>query len=150
MRPDLFAAYCEMWFGIPLDQFEPIPISPQRAQEIFWRLNPVFKTRAETLGAMPYKKEFERAADEAIIAYVAKPNRDTWKDLPVEVWRVLYERQIQIITTATLNMAAGNPVFTYLPKGLFEAAELPALMLSLLLEMELPFPASGTQRSGAG
>ena len=53
---------------------------------------------------------------------------------------MLLERHQQWLVVATANEVEGNDIVTHLPADLPESHWLPALMLSMLHGMELPWP----------
>lgn len=141
-------AYFEKVLGVGWDTSEPLPVSPERVMELLWPLNEVFRPRYERLKLLPYRQEFETAADAALLQYAKTCSAESWGMLSDGIWRVLLERHHQIMLVAMTNMAAGTPSLTPLPPGLTEEQERTGVMLSFFHQMKLlwpPFDMSGMQ-----
>lgn len=139
MSFDLFRRYLESRLGVDLDSVKPIPLTGWQVVEILWPLNDVFRPHLHAVRRLSYQPDFEDDADRAIETFVLQGNPKAFSGYRPETWRVLLERHQQMLMVALANEAAGNHV-TYLPAELQDDARLPALMLALLHEMELPFP----------
>lgn len=142
---DLAFAFFERIFGMPLEQIQPVPVSGWELVEILWPLNDYFRPRLDRIKTLHYDPSCEAAADYAIEAFADHPILETWRELPLPVWRVLLERQQQLILVALVNEKEGNTI-THLPDGLPDSARLPGVMLLLLHGMKLPWPAKDRAR----
>lgn len=138
-------AYFEQALGHPLQQTSPFPVTGGALLEILWPLNDVFRPFLTRIRTIAYNSRFEESADDAIEHYACDPRPEAWVNLPGETWRVLLERQQQIIVVAIANEKAKKPV-TFLPLGLPESYLLGGIMLLLLHSMSLPFPAEDRSR----
>lgn len=123
-----------------LQNVEPEVVTGWAVIEALWPLNELFRPHAVRIRSLRYDRSFERAADEAIVAFAERPHSATWDDLSPGAWRVLLERHQQLLVVAAANEAAGIP-FTRLPRGLPEWARMPGLMLLLMHSMKLLKPA---------
>jgi hypothetical protein len=106
--------------------------------EILWPLNDIFRPHSETIRIVKYDPRLESKADKAIEDFVFR-DKKTWENMPLEIWRVLLERHIQMQVVAIANTKDNNSI-TRLPGELPESARLGAVMLLLLHSMKLPFP----------
>ncbi|WP_339860459.1 hypothetical protein [Thalassospira alkalitolerans] len=142
MKPEL-----EDWIlsetGKSLDETPPKRVSFWKVVEGLWPLNEIFRPQFEAIRSIKYRARSEKAADDAILAFI-QSGPDAWNDIPHGAWRVLLERQSQMIGTAIANEAAGE--MTVIPASLRDDQLTPFVMLFWLLRMRLPFPAEN--RSG--
>lgn len=136
---DLAKDFFETILG-PLHNIPPVPLSALEFIEAMWPLNDVFRSRIHQIRAIPYRPKLESQADKAIELFAAQPQVGTWSKQPTGVWRVLFERHLQLQVVASANVVAGNRKFTSIPDGLPEDQRLPGLMLLWLHSMELPMP----------
>jgi hypothetical protein len=132
--------------GRALDGLKPVPISGWQAVEALWPLNERFRPQVHQIRALPYLAAYEDEADAAIAALALNRPGADWSGLSGEAWRVLLERQQQILTVAVANEVAGNTKFMSIPSGLPKAAWTGFAMLFWLHRMKLPFPVE--DRSG--
>lgn len=116
------------------------PISPDQLLEHLWWLNDVFRPELARIVTLPYDASYEAEADEALSNLARDDNTTSWAHCTPGAWRVLLERHIQMLLVATANMAAGESVITYLPKGMKASDKRIGLALLFLPRMKLPWP----------
>ena len=122
---------------------KPLQLTSWQVVEALWPMNDVFRPRMAMLGSLPYDKDHEAQADEAI---AAQANGVVWRDdgPPPLVWRVLLERHTQTITLALANEAAGNTRLMTVPDSLAKGLQTNAAMLFFQYQMALPYPVSAS------
>lgn len=130
--------FLEAILNAPIETAEPEPLSGWQVICALWPINERFRPRFEHLRSLPYNPAFEAEADQALEHWAKHPG-DAWADRSAGCWRVLLERQMQAITLAVVNQAAGNPVM-FVPRGLPTSDRTMAAALFLLHAMQLPWP----------
>lgn len=147
MATDEMAEYIERALGVPLwTVAEGQRISPAGVAAALWPLNGLFRPVLVRIRTVRYRPRFAPRADEAIAAFAERPVSETWEHLEAGTWRVLLERHQQLELVLHANAAAGRGTFTTLPRRLERHHWLPALMLGLLHQMTLPWPAADRSR----
>lgn len=121
-----------------------VTLSGWQVVELLWPLNERFRPLFQRIATVPYNDAFSADADTAIERMVF--DSADWADLPAGVWRVLLERQQQMLRVALANEMTGTPLMS-LPAALPHGALPAAAMLFWLHGMRLPFPPA--DRSGS-
>ncbi|WP_421173771.1 hypothetical protein [Aeromonas enteropelogenes] len=134
---ELLEEYCEFVLNRPLSSCRPVPRNGSEGSEYLWPLNERFRPRIHQIRTVRYRKQFEKAADKALYDFVM--HDADWSDLPLVVWRVLLERQLQMLTVCTANTLAGNHQFMYVPDELPMPARTKFAVAFWLYAMKLPF-----------
>jgi hypothetical protein len=140
MSPEVIALldeYCEEVLNRPLSSCRPIPRSWSEASKYLWPLNERFRPRIHQIKTVRYHSQYERAADKAIRDFVM--HDADWRDLPLVVWRVLLERQLQMLVVCTTNELAGNLHSMYVPDELPVSDRTKFVAVFGLYGMKLPF-----------
>lgn len=133
----LLEMICLSELGSPLANSQPVSLGGYDTLECLWPLNERFKPRMAQIKTISYKKQFEKAADDAIEAFLTKD--DDWSELPLVIWRVLIERHQQSILLCIANAVAENSGVMPLPLGLSEAARTKFAVAFLWYAMKLPY-----------
>lgn len=137
----LLRLYLETFSGGPLDQQQPLRLSADDAQGLLWPLLDLFRADYPALSLLPYRPEFEIAADTAIQQYAWQPKPDTWKGLKPQVWRVLLERTVQAHTLIASHVLSDSGAGGLtVPQALPEDRRQGAAAIFYLHRMALPMP----------
>ncbi|EPL7527866.1 hypothetical protein RG484_001609 [Morganella morganii] len=134
---DLMYRFIEKERNTSLDKLPPVPVSGKQASEFLWPLNARFKNKYELIKTATYLCKYEKPADKAIENYVFL--NDSWDKLPLHVWRVLLERQIQALMLFTAS-DLHQPSVMSVPIGLTADQNTKFAALFWLHGMKLPFP----------
>lgn len=126
---------CKHELGESLDAVQNIALDYFEVLECIWPLNDRFRPLMDELQHIAYQEEFEKAADDALEAFLLR--NDDWSELPLVVWRVLLERHQQAILFCTTK-SYGNEIM-YIPDGLSEMARTKFAVGFFLYAMKLPF-----------
>ena len=145
MAFDAAIKFLEETMGKSLDDCVPVPVSPDEYLTIMWSLNDAFKEHVHLIKSVKYNKAFEKRADKAIDEFAFGDGVAAWAKLSAGTWRVLLERHMQVLTVALANKAAQDESITVIPQGFPAEKKQAALMLLLLRDMQLPFPANDQQ-----
>ncbi|MNF57137.1 hypothetical protein D3C84_386540 [compost metagenome] len=140
MSPEVIALldeYCEQELNRPLSSCQPIPRSGSEVSKYLWPLNERFRPRIHQIKTVRYRKQYEKAADKALRDFLM--HDADWHDLPLVVWRVLLERQLQMLVVCTANTLAGNLHFMPVPDELPVPARTKFAAVFGLYAMKLPF-----------
>ncbi|PHR52925.1 MAG: hypothetical protein COA47_17430 [Robiginitomaculum sp.] len=132
--------YFEHILGKPLEECLPRDVSCKETCAILWQLNDIFRPHIHRIRTLEYFSEKEEEADRAIEVFAFNPVPQAWDNISPGAWRVLLERQQQILVAINVNEIKGRENFTFMPADLPETYLLPGLMLLLLHGMKLPWP----------
>ncbi|MCX2172115.1 hypothetical protein [Serratia marcescens] len=133
----LMAEYCERVLHRPLESCIPTSLGGYETMGCLWPMNEVFRPRFEQIKTVRYRKQYEKAADEAIYNFVM--HDADWANLPLVVWRVLLERHQQAILLCVANAIVENPAVMYVPADFTESARTKFAVVYLLYAMNLPY-----------
>ncbi|WP_145491676.1 hypothetical protein [Yersinia rohdei] len=136
-RFELLEALCEQELARPLQSCFPSEISANDTLEYLWPLNDRFHPRLHQIKTVRYRKQYERAADQAIKDFVLKGAE--WDELPLVVWRVLLERHQQAILVCVANIMANNSPLMHVPEELTALARTKFAVVFLCYAMKLPY-----------
>ena len=136
-RLALIRAYAQQLTGQPLESFSPKPFSGWQVVEAIWPLNERFRPRLAQIRTITYDRIFEGEADLAIEAFVLR--QDDWATVSPRAWRVLLERQQQLLLVAPMMDRAGQPM-TMVPAQWAPAHQQIVAVADLLHSMKLPMP----------
>ena len=142
-RLELIRAYVQQTTGKPLESFRPAPFSGWQVAEALWPLNERFRANLQQIRTITYDRMFEPEADLAVEALVLQG--DDWSSISPRAWRVLLERQQQLLTVALMLDRSGQPM-TRVPAQLAVAHQSTVAIADVLHGMKLPQPAA--DRSG--
>ncbi|ECI5214684.1 hypothetical protein DUQ17_22305 [Salmonella enterica subsp. diarizonae] len=138
----LLEMLCQTELALPLVSLKSVPLGGYETLECLWPMNDRFRPRMEQIKTISYRKQFEKAADEAIGSYLTKD--DDWSGLPLVVWRVLIERHQQAILMCVTNALAENSGVMPIPAGLSESARTKFAVAFLWYAMKLPYKLTDT------
>ena len=133
----LLEMFCNSELNQPLESSQFVSLGGYDTLECLWPLNERFKPRMEQIKTISYRKQFEKAADDAIADFLMKD--DHWSELPLVVWRVLIERHQQSILLCITNAVAGNSGLIHIPVGLSQTARTKFAVAFLWYAMKLPY-----------
>ena len=142
-RLELIRAYVQQTTGKPLESFRPAPFSGWQVVEALWPLNERFRANLQQIRTIAYDRMFELEADLAVEALVLRG--DDWASISPRAWRVLLERQQQLLAVALMLDRAGQPM-TRVPAGQAAGHQSTVAIADVLHGMKLPMPAA--DRSG--
>lgn len=142
-RLELIRAYVQSVAGRPLDSFKPAPFSGWQVVEALWPLNERFRPHLAPIRTITYDRLFEGEADLAVEALVLRG--DDWASISPRAWRVLLERQQQLLTVALMLERSGQPM-TRVPAELAAGYQSTVAIADVLHGTKLPMPPA--DRSG--
>ncbi|EAB2190864.1 hypothetical protein FPN07_12740 [Salmonella enterica] len=76
----LLEMFCKAELNHPLESSQFVSLGGYDTLECLWPLNERFKPRMEQIKTISYRKQFEKAADDAIADFLMKD--DHWSELP--------------------------------------------------------------------
>lgn len=138
----------EQTLGCALESTRPVHMNIEQAMQAVWPFNELFRPHMDQIQSLAYDKTLEGAADTAIELWA-----ETGKfgdDLPPGVWRVLLERQLQVLQLLALKAAEAGSFdapFVPVPEPADAALRATLAVVFLLHSTPLPFPIA--ERSGA-
>ncbi|EDA8477325.1 hypothetical protein ZA91_004489 [Salmonella enterica subsp. enterica] len=124
----------------PIENVPPRIFSSKEAQCCFWPLGDFFRPYIHQIKTVHYRKQAEPDANRAIRDFVLYEKK--WDNLPLIVWRVLFERYRQLQTVIALNIAAGNHRFMTLPVDACSPLKPRFAVAGQLYVMKLPYKVS--------
>ncbi|EMB6558626.1 hypothetical protein AB8896_05190 [Yersinia enterocolitica] len=136
-RFELLEALCEQELTRPLQSCSPSEISAKDTLEYLWPLNDRFRPRLHQIKTVRYRKQYERAADQAIKDFALKGSE--WDGIPLVVWRVLLERHQQASLVCIANIMANNLPLMQVPEELTAQARTKFAVVFLCYAMKLPY-----------
>lgn len=142
-RLELIRTYVQLATGRPLESFRPAPYSGWQVVQALWPLNERFRTNLPQIRSITYDRMFETEADLAVEALVLQ--NDEWASITPRAWRVLLERQLQLMTVALMLERSGQPM-TRVPEELAVGHQSTVAIADVLHSMKLPMPPA--DRSG--
>jgi hypothetical protein len=138
MNSEMLIEFLERQLGRSLDEAAPVKLRGWDVVEALWPLNDIFRPVHPLVRTVAYDWQYEASADIAIEQFAKEVGARSWDNLPVQTWRVLLERYVQLTKVALAVEADGRPLTT-MPSGLSRVALTAALMLALLHGMKLPW-----------
>ena len=142
-RLELIRTYVQQATGRPLESFQPAPFSGWQVVQALWPLNERFRPHLAQIRTIIYDRVFEPEADLAVEALVLRG--DDWVTISPRAWRVLLERQQQLLTVALMLERTGQPM-TRVPAQLAAGHQATVAIADVLHSMKLPMPPA--DRSG--
>lgn len=147
-RFDFQKQLVEQTLGYPLETTRPVHMSIEQAMQAVWPFNDQFRPHLEQIRSLAYDKRLESAADAAIEQWAL--NGAGWSAEPPGVWRVLLERQMQVLQLLSLKAAeAGSFAAPFIPVPEPADAALRGKLAVVFLLHSTPLPFPITERSGA-
>ena len=138
-RLELIRAYVQQTTGNPLESFRPAPYSGWQVAQALWPLNDRFRANLPQIRTITYDPMFEPDADLAVEALVLQG--DDWSSISPRAWRVLLERQQQLLTVALMLDRSGQPM-TRVPAQLAAGHQATVAIADVLHGAKLPMPAA--------
>ena len=133
----LLEILCETELKRPVETAQFASLSGYETLALLWPLNERFTPRMAQIKTISYRKQFEKAADNAIEDFLMKD--DDWSEIPLVVWRVLLERHNQAIILCVANALANNTELMHIPVGLSRFAQTKFAVVYLCYAMKLPY-----------
>lgn len=140
-RTELMAQLAERALGRPLASTRPLSLSIDTVVAALWPLNKRFASHAAQIDPLAYNAALAPAADAAIERLLLQG--DDWTAEPPAVWRVLLERQLQVLTLLALRAGeAGSwsAHFMSVPESADAALQSRLAIAFALHSTPLPFP----------
>lgn len=134
---ELMNELCQIELNQPIRNFLPQIFSSNETQHCLWPLGEFFRPYFHQIEAIHYRKHAEPDANRAIRDFVLYEKK--WDNIPLIVWRVLFERYRQLQTVITVNIAIENHQFMILPVGVDNPLKLRFAVARLLFAMKLPY-----------
>ncbi|EGT9726005.1 hypothetical protein JEA43_004501 [Salmonella enterica] len=128
---------CQIELNQPIKNFPPQIFSSHEAQICLWPLGEFFRPYFHQIETVHYRKQAEHDANRAIRDFVLYEKK--WDNLPLIVWRVLFERYRQLQAVIAVNVAIENHQFMVLPVGVDNPLKLRFAVARLLFAMKLPY-----------
>jgi hypothetical protein len=137
----------EQTLGRPLETMRPVRMTIDQATQALWPLNDRFRPHLAQIQSLAYDKALEAAADTAIEG-LALRDAD-WAAEPPGVWRVLLERQMQVLQLCAVKAAeAGTWAAPFIPVPEPAPAPLRAKLAVVFLLHSTPLPFPVADRAG--
>jgi hypothetical protein len=147
-RFDLQKLIAERALGRPLETTRPVHMSINQVIEAVWPLNERFRPHLVQIQSLAYDKSLEGTADAVIERWLL--DGEDWDKAPPGVWRVLLERQYQVLQLLALKAAEAaswDAPFISVPEPADGVLRARLAIVFLLHSTLLPFPV--IDRSGA-
>jgi hypothetical protein len=136
-RLELIHAYVQQATGRLLESFSPAPFSGWQVVEALWPLNERFRPILAQIRTITYDRRFEAEADLAVEALVLRG--DDWTAVSPGAWRILLERQQQLLQVALMLESSDQPM-TRVPAEMDAVDQSIVAIADVLHSMKLPMP----------
>lgn len=100
-RFELMQRLVQQALGQPLEGTLPVGMSIEQVVQALWPLNDRFRPHLAQIQSLPYDARLAGAADEALQRLLLLDA--DWSSEPSAVWRVLLERQLQVLQLLALK-----------------------------------------------